>query len=181
MDLAIMISAAQEIEAQMETWYASLPASIRFDSDLHPASDELRHVTQGRSLLIRGLLYRPFLYYAIHAAHKVQTRWELTTTLQGSVQKSLAICLACNAGYALTHRHHGTWYMLRESVTAALMLLAARAADLIGVDLQQSLSPQPEGLDANQQYGRALQICVEGLRYWEAEAHPPCEFHPSTS
>jgi len=171
MDLATMVSAAEEIEAQMESWYASLPTSIRFDNNSDsdhphqaPASDELRYVTEGRSLLIRSLLYRPFLYYAIHAqAHG----WNPTTTLalQGFIQKSLANCLAVNTGNAMTHRHHGTWYALRESVTTALMLLAAHAADLI-------TTTTVEGLDDNQQYARPLQICVERLRYWEAEAPP---------
>lgn len=160
MDLAIMVSAAEEIEAQMESWYASLPTSIRFDNNsdsdhLHraPASDELRYVTEGRSLLIRGLLYRPFLYYAIHVQ---ANRWNPTTTLQGFVQKALVNCLAVNTGNAMTHRHHGTWYELREGVTTAMMLLAARAADLIPTTTVEG----------------PLQICVERLRYWEAEALP---------
>ncbi|KFY90886.1 hypothetical protein V500_04905 [Pseudogymnoascus sp. VKM F-4518 (FW-2643)] len=171
MDLAIMVSAAEEIEAQMESWYASLPTSIRFDNNSDsdhphqaPASDELSYMTKGRSLQIHSLLYRPFLYYAIHAqAH----RWNPTTSLalQGFVQKSLANCLAVNAGNAMAHRHHGTWYALRESATTALMLLAARAADLIN-------TTTVEGLNDNQQYARPLQICVERLRYWEAEAPP---------
>lgn len=171
MDLAIMVSAAEEIEAQMESWYASLPTSIRFDNNSDsdhphqaPASDELSYMTKGRSLQIHSLLYRPFLYYAIHAqAH----RWNPNTTLalQGFVQKSLANCLAVNAGNAMTHRHHGTWYALRESATTALMLLAARAADLIN-------TTTVEGLNDIQQYARPVQICVERLHYWEAEAPP---------
>ncbi|PVH79103.1 hypothetical protein DL98DRAFT_461561 [Cadophora sp. DSE1049] len=171
MDLACMTTAAREIEAQTETWHTFLPFSIRFDGP-DDASDELRHMTKGRILLIRRLLYRPFLYYAIHATHQEQIPWDLASALQGFVQKSLATCLTCNTGTAITHRHHGTWYDLRESITAALMLLAAHAADLITINLQSLLSPQTEALDDNKQYARILQICVEKLRYWEAEAPP---------
>ncbi|PVH85961.1 hypothetical protein DL98DRAFT_511047 [Cadophora sp. DSE1049] len=171
MDLSVMMSAAEDIEIQMETWYASLPTSIQFDNTVHQASDELRFVTQGRSLLIRGLLYRPFLYYAIHSS-QIRTHWDLNTRLQVFVQKALTISVACDTGTAITHRHHGTWYSLRESITNALMLLAAHAAGLITVNLQPSLLPQVQGVDDNQRYARTLRICIEKLRYWEAEAPP---------
>ena len=107
-DLSVMMSAAEDIEIQMETWYASLPTSIQFDNSIHQASDELRFVTQGRSLLIRGLLYRPFLYYAIHSG-QIRTPWDMNGRLQAFVQKALTISVACDTGAAMTHRHHGTW------------------------------------------------------------------------
>ncbi len=50
-------------------------------------------------------------------------------------------------------------------LTTALMLLAARMADLVP-------TITVEGLNDNQQYTRPLQICLERLRYWEAEAPP---------
>jgi len=108
MDLSVMMNAAEDIEIQMETWYASLPTSIQFDNTVHQASDELRFVTQGRSLLIRGLLYRPFLYYAIHSG-QTRTPWDMNGRLQVFVQKALTITVACDTGAAMTHRHHGTW------------------------------------------------------------------------
>lgn len=172
MDLAVMISAAQEIESQMETWYASMPPSIRLDNDGHQPSDELRYATQGRNLLIRGLLYRPFLYYVIHAPEKVQARWELATPLQDFVQKSLASCVDFNNDHALTHRHHGTWYTLREGISTAFMLLAAHAASIIAIDFKTPSSSQIEPLSDSQRYASTLQIVMERLRYWEAEAPP---------
>lgn len=171
MDLSVMMNAAEDIEIQMETWYASLPTSIQFDNTVHQASDELRFVTQGRSLLIRGLLYRPFLYYAIHSG-QTRTPWDMNGRLQVFVQKALTITVACDTGAAMTHRHHGTWYSLRESITNALMLLAAHVAALITINLQPSLLPQVEGMDDNHRYARTLRICIEKLRYWEAEAPP---------
>ena len=52
------------------------------------------------------------------------------------------------------------------------MLLAAHVAGLITINLQPSLLPQVEGMDDNQKYTRTLRICIEKLRYWEAEAPP---------
>ncbi|KAH7384711.1 hypothetical protein BKA64DRAFT_711831 [Cadophora sp. MPI-SDFR-AT-0126] len=171
MDLSVMMSAAGDIENQMETWYASLPTSIQFDNRVHQATDELRFMTQGRSLLIRGLLYRPFLYYAIHS-NRIRIQGDLDTRLQVFVQKALTTSVACDASTVMTHRHHGTWYSLRESITNALMLLAAHTASLITFNLQPSLNPQVEGIDDNQRYAHTLRMCIEKLRYWEAEAPP---------
>ncbi|EKD14457.1 hypothetical protein MBM_07178 [Drepanopeziza brunnea f. sp. 'multigermtubi' MB_m1] len=171
MDPASMISVAEEIEAQVDTCHASLPLSIRFDG-LEEKTDELRHMTQGRIVEIRRLLYRPFLYYAIHAPHQVRMRWDLTSTLKGFVQKCLAAHQA-PAGIGLTHRHHGTWYELCEAFSIAMILLAAHMAELITINFQSLSSPQQaEDLSDNQQYARTLQVCVERLRYWEAEASP---------
>ncbi|KAG4436538.1 hypothetical protein IFR05_007976 [Cadophora sp. M221] len=170
-DLSVMIAAAEDIEMQMETWYASLPNSIRFDSVEDETSDELRFVTHCRSLLIRGLIYRPFLYYAIHSVNS-QTNWDLCSKVQSFVQKAFDACLACETDIGMTHRHHGTWYSLRESITNSLLLLAARAAGLIAFDFQASSSPRPEVISDSQKYLRVLRVCIEKLRYWEAEAPP---------
>ncbi|KAH6718437.1 hypothetical protein BKA61DRAFT_302044 [Leptodontidium sp. MPI-SDFR-AT-0119] len=170
-DLSVMIAAAEDIELQMETWYASLPTSIRFDTVEDETSDELRFVTRCRSLLIRGLIYRPFLYYAIHSVNS-QTHWDLCNKLQAFVQKALEACLACETDIGMTHRHHGTWYALRESTTNSLLLLAARAAGLITFDFHVSSSPHPEVISDSHKYARVLRVCIEKLRYWEAEAPP---------
>ena len=85
--------------------------------------------------------------------------------LQGLVQKALDVCLEFNMGQAMTHRHHGTWYGLRENTSTGLMLLAARMSDLITLN-----SVSHSGEMQENQYHRAMRTCIEKLRYWEAES-----------
>jgi hypothetical protein len=144
--------------------YSYLPEAIRFDN-LPPdrTLDELRLMTQGRRLNIRILLYRPFLYYAVHCAHDSSS--STSNLLEGFVQKALDVCLESNAGYSMTHRHHGTWYGLRMITSTGLMLLAARMSNLINWH-----SPSHNGEMQENEYARALRNCLEKLRYWEAES-----------
>ncbi|KAH6989939.1 hypothetical protein EDB80DRAFT_587984 [Ilyonectria destructans] len=165
MDVEPMVSAATSIEHQLAIWYSSMPDAIRFDN-LAPgqALDELRLMTQGRYWGIRTLLYRPFLYHAIHSTRR--TSGNTNAVLQGLVQKAFDVCLEFNAGCGLTHRHHGTWFGLRASVSTGLMLLAANIRGLI---TWTSPLCDSEGAQENT-YGRTIRVCIERLRYWEAES-----------
>lgn len=49
----------------------------------------------------------------------------------------------------------------------SLMLVAANRSGLI-----KWTSPSADGVEQDNIYGRAVQICIEMLRYWEAESPP---------
>ncbi|KAH8801414.1 hypothetical protein F5884DRAFT_513774 [Xylogone sp. PMI_703] len=166
MDVEGMISAATSIEDQLAIWYSSLPDSIRFDNlATDQALDELRMVTLGRSVNMRVLLYRPFLYLAVHFTQRTSTN--TSVAVEGFVKKALDLCVEFNSGHAMTHRHHGTWYGLRESTSMSLMLVAANMRGLI-----TWTSPLHDGMMQENSYGRAIRTCIEKLRYWEAESPP---------
>lgn len=155
-----------------DTRHSSLPDVIRFEN-LGPdqSLDELRFVTQGRVLCIRTMLYRPFIYFATHFRHLVPESSDLAYRLQDFVTKGLNICVALNSGNAMTHRHHGTWYGLRESVASSMTLLAAEMGGLTTTSKLQIALPDG-GVAEENQYQRAIQLAIEKLRYWEAEASP---------
>lgn len=121
-------------------------------------------MTKGRYWGIRTLLYRPFLYHAIHSTRR--TSGNTSAVLEGLVQKAFDVCLEFSDGCAMTHRHHGTWYGLRSSASTALMLLAANIRGLI---TWTSPLCDSEGAQENA-YGRTIRVCIEKLRYWEAES-----------
>lgn len=80
-------------------------------------------------------------------------------------QKALNISVKNNSAYSMTHRHHGTWYGLRESIASGFMLLAAKMSGLNagnGAFLDGELNEQL--------YEHTLQACFQRLRYWEAES-----------
>lgn len=127
--------------------------------------DELRLVTLGRTGNMKALLYRPFLYLAVHSTER--TNLNKNAAFEGLVRKALQSCVEFISGRGMTHRHHGTWYALRECISMSLMLVAASRSGLI-----TRLSPSAEGVVQDNIYGRAVQICIEQLRYWEAESPP---------
>lgn len=77
-------------------------------------------------------------------------------------KKGLLNCLNIETGQAMTHRHHGTWYGLRQSIVNALMLLAAKTIGNMDCTSPQHREQHP--------YDRAINVCVEKLRYWEVES-----------
>lgn len=52
-------------------------------------------------------------------------------------------------------------------MSMSLMLVAASRSGLI-----TKISPSSDGVDQDNIYGRAVQICIEQHRYWEAESPP---------
>jgi hypothetical protein len=180
-----MITAATNVEEQLELWYccrlpspltgitlttvfprySSLPDAIRYDNlAADQEFDELRLVTQGREQGIRDLLYRPFLYHAVHSTHSYGEA--TTNSLQLLLHKALEACMWFNSGVAMTHRHHGTWYGLRGCTTSGLMLLAAQMKGFISWT-----APSGDGETLqNTKYGMAMHNALERLRYWEAES-----------
>lgn len=65
----------------------------------------------------------------------------------------------------MTHRHHGTWYGLRSSISAALTI---KAATIGGLTRTTETFSGVEG--NNNVYEQAFRACVQKLRYWEGES-----------
>lgn len=114
---------------------------------------------------MKALLYRPFLYLAVHSTERSSP--SISAAFEGLVKKALESCVEFISGRGMTHRHHGTWYALRECISMSLMLVAASRSGLI-----TRISPSPDEMVQDSIYGRAIQICIEQLRYWEAESPP---------
>ena len=142
---------------------SSLPEAIRFDrvSPEDPI-DELRYFIRGREIAIRSLLYRPFVYLAIH--HPPQDHTEMLR-VRSLAHKAISICMMVDPGHSMSHRHHGTWYGLRESISAGLMLVASKMSGLIPDE-----TAFPNGELNDSVYMHLVEAYLQKLRYWEAEA-----------
>lgn len=144
-----MIRVTSELEAQLEQWSNHIP-NFRSAEGSRDISDELEFMLHGRVISFRVLLYRPFLFRAIHSS--VQD-----TTRQAAVPLAQQCLEGCVAGLkrASLHRHHGAWYVARQSFAwAALLLAAAKSGTLI----------LPEG------WREALALADAHLGYWEDES-----------
>ncbi|KAF4967059.1 hypothetical protein FSARC_5350 [Fusarium sarcochroum] len=142
---------AAELERQLDQWYRTLPGVISFDADV-AAEDELAYHLQARAFEIKERIYRPFLFRIIHQPLEESGR----AALQSFVENHALICIKIIQQWDIRHRHHGTWLMLRQSFTSALLLLIAQKAGLL-----ESLRTECE---------HSVNLSISTLRYWEAEA-----------
>ncbi|KAJ4245081.1 Zcf27p [Fusarium torreyae] len=142
---------AAELERQLDQWYRTLPGVISFDVDV-AAEDELAYHLQARAFEIKERIYRPFLFRIIHQPLEQSGR----VALQSFVENHALICIKIIQQWDVRHRHHGTWLMLRQSFTSALLLLIAQKAGLL-----ESLRTECE---------LSVKLSISTLRYWEAEA-----------
>lgn len=118
-------------------------------------------MTRGRVLDIKSLLYRPFLYYAIH--HR-NSNPETTRIVEPWAQKALSTIIELTSSGPKYHRHHGIWATCRVLTSCALLILAAKKSGLI------SGGDAPQGSQLGWEYTHSFQNCLETLRYWESES-----------
>lgn len=86
----------------------------------------------GRALEIKAWIYRPFLFYAIHSPQHAPGR-KLALAF---VDKAMSCSFQLLNKHSVFHRHHGTWYGLRETVSGALLLLGAVRCGTLSVPAQ---------------------------------------------
>ena len=134
--------------------YDNLPPPIQFDEDRIPER-ELAYMARGRFLEIKCWLYRPFLFYAIHNPPG-SPYWD---TVQCLVKKAIKRHLAFAGTEPLLHRHHGTWYHLRDIVANTLCLIAAYRCGTLNFLLPPEL-----------EWKHTVAGCIERMRFWEEEA-----------
>jgi hypothetical protein len=107
-------------------------------------------MVRGRTIDIKSWLYSPFLYYAIH--NPPDDRYQ--KLIQPFVQKALEFLTSMIWSLKVRHRHHGTWYGVRNGTTAALSLIAAVKCGHI---------------DVPDEWKDIVKAQIEALRYWEGE------------
>jgi hypothetical protein len=129
-NLRLMLSDLDMFNTQLDQWYTSLPAVISFELPdgeyIPPVIDDLRFILRGRYLMMRELMYRPFVELCIeHTFAGLEV---------DSVDKVASLASHClqDAVYRLQvatfFRHHGLWYNLRNLVAYAMLLIATERA-----------------------------------------------------
>ncbi|VUC24043.1 unnamed protein product [Clonostachys rosea] len=153
-DVREMISLAEDFELQLQNWLSMLPTSIRLqDSSASASMNELQYVAHGRYVIVRALVYRPFLYLMIHKHNMSSSE---SNMIRPFAEKALHSPLRMTSLGPAYHRHHGTWLACRTYIRGALMLYAGIKAGLIG----------EEGLREAKQ---GLETCLLTLKYWQEE------------
>ena len=145
-----LLQTVTELDRQLTEWHRTLPELISFDVELS-ADSELAYHLQARFLEIRERIYRPFLYRIAHKQDSMTDQGVLSPL----VQLHASTCAQLIQHWDVRHRHHGTWFMVRQSFTAALLLLAAQSFGVIADE---------------ESCERSVQHTLSTLRFWEAEA-----------
>ncbi|KAB8223914.1 hypothetical protein BDV33DRAFT_199960 [Aspergillus novoparasiticus] len=160
MNIYEAVAIAEDLEVQLQSWESSVPIQFRGLPSMEEQI-ELRCMIHGRFTDIKCLLYRPFLYYAIH--HK-DHKPESNQMFEPLAQKALSSILELTTTGAVYHRNHGTWFICRLTTTSALLLLAATKSGLIPRD--QFFESSCWGGEV----GRSFKTCLDVLKYWESES-----------
>jgi hypothetical protein len=164
-----LLQTAEELSRQLSQWsvchlqpnisleltsrcrHRTLPDLITFEYD-KPADTELAYHLQARALEIRERIYRPFLFRSAHKLNELAERAVMAPLLQ----LHASACTKLISHWDVRHRHHGTWLMVRQSFTSALLLSAGRLSGL-GVVEEESCK-------------QSIRHTLSTLRFWEAEA-----------
>lgn len=108
-------------------------------------------MVKGRALGIQSWIYRPFLYYAIHNPPDAPYR--------GLVQPLVDKALLYISHYVLEepsrHRHHGSWFSIRETTAQILCMIGASLSGKVVMPVD---------------WRTTVRGCIDRLRYWDQEA-----------
>ncbi|PWY69970.1 hypothetical protein BO83DRAFT_390081 [Aspergillus eucalypticola CBS 122712] len=108
----------------------------------------------GLGTQLRSWLYRPFVYYAIHHDDGQTNENEEAMRF---MRKAIECSFHMINSKATQHRHHGTWFVARDVLSSALLIIAAAKADKVLVDY---LADWPDLLDQ----------AIRSLTQWALEA-----------
>ena len=107
---------------------------------------------EGRLYYLYMLLYRPFLFIAIHSGDGPND-----LRIDPFVQKCLKYCSEHTSSRvkAIKHRHHGIWFTTRSLLSDGLTILAV---------------VKRMNIDVPRDWPQQIQVIVPYLSYWEAKA-----------
>lgn len=112
-----------ELERQVYKWRENLPLQVQFPDVPHAADTEWKHYSRSRYYRVLELMFRPFIFTAIHVP-------ECSPTVRVLASKGLSSALKYLLHCDLTHRHQGLWLTLRNQLKETCILLASAIAGL---------------------------------------------------
>lgn len=115
--LSPKIQIASELEQHELLAASTLPDWLRFRGE---ADDrEIPWVLHSRALFVRGMLFQPFLFLAIHSTAP------LPLVVHDYTQRCLQACYDLIYLFDIQHRHHGSWLIARGTFRCSLCIIAA--------------------------------------------------------
>ncbi|KAL2859198.1 hypothetical protein BJX68DRAFT_225993 [Aspergillus pseudodeflectus] len=125
-----MIAQAEMMESQIHDWYSLLPQMFYFEipdgyvADFHP--DAMIFVLRHRYFTLRELVARPFVRLCVDLL--VEEMHPSVCDRVGLFASQCVRFCMLKLSQTVAHRHQGTWYMLRITTAASLILAAVHRA-----------------------------------------------------
>lgn len=149
-----LLHTANEFELQLDLWLTCLPQILKFPSDPSlPCGDERLQYLRQRYWWNLSRVYRPFIYYLLHAPHSRHHR--RYHKMLDYAKKGLEIDINFILSNVIMHRHHGAWLTLRALTSNSVIILAVKKLRV--------LEPMPY------KWGEAITLAKSCLSYWESE------------
>lgn len=137
-----------ECHRQIVEMQNHLPIGLH-SNDVEMPPNELAFFLRSRFLECQLLILQPFLYYVVH-----NTTSSANAAAVQLAQDSLFYCAQSIRNAAMLNRHGGTWFALRGTFTAGMMLLAAVL--------------DSEHLKMLEDWEKLAQSALETLRLWSS-------------
>lgn len=124
-----MVAQADELEEQVQQWYDSLPPMFSFEIPtgdvLEPHPDEQAFILRHRYMGCRELIGRPFVKLCVEKPLDIEP--QLRSRVTSLASQCLQYCLL-RVHKVSPQLHQGTWFLLRNMASSAMMLGAASMA-----------------------------------------------------
>ncbi|KAK7424101.1 hypothetical protein QQX98_000711 [Neonectria punicea] len=138
------------LKEQMAIWYSHIPSQLDL-AHREGVNNELAHYVRARAFTYQEWIHRPFLYYVVHQPKDDP----YIAQAMPLAEKCLDLTVQCQAMVHPFHRHHGTWFIARNSMARASILLAAAMSKKVKM---------PEG------WRGVVESALLVVQYWQDEA-----------
>ncbi|CAG9978427.1 unnamed protein product [Clonostachys byssicola] len=154
MSILVVVQRVKDFDAELSQWFEGLPDCIRYDREnieMIPA-DELQYFVRARYLEVQAWLFRPIVYLAAHGSSADAH----SSTLNPLVDQAVFYHTVIIDQHCVLHRHHGTWFSMRSTVTAAFVIIAAFRSGHCGMSFTEM--------------EEVIARAIRSVKFWENES-----------
>ncbi|KAJ8117778.1 hypothetical protein OPT61_g1106 [Boeremia exigua] len=152
-------------ESQILDWIRALPESMSIQAP--PEEDEIcRFVLRGHLINVWEILYWPFICQAIEAGARIDDEQLMQQLVNKGLQTHVDRIEVNRPGF--THRHHGTFGLIKSCTRSALVLLAA--ASSFTAFRQEGVNVHGRSYDMPIGWQRSVEEVIQLLETWESES-----------
>ncbi|PLB52018.1 hypothetical protein P170DRAFT_471931 [Aspergillus steynii IBT 23096] len=157
-----LVRQCKDSDEQISLWFAHLPPPIRPTS---PPTNDLSFFLHGRYLSSREKICRPLVYVILHHPSLLDAKSsEEVQEMLSLAQQGIDFCAVLIPHYSAHFRHGGTWFILRASFKAALLILVV-VVGRFGDGAAPALYLQPPD-----DWIGLVKLSLKTLRKWEDES-----------
>lgn len=154
-------------ERQIQDWVQALPANM--STQAPPEEDEIcRFVLRGHLINVWEILYWPFVGWAIESGSRTVDQPLIQQLANKGLQMHVDRIHVNRPGFS--HRHHGTFGMIKSCTRSALILLAAANSSTFVACRQDESREHEKTYHMPKGWQETIEEVVRLLEVWEHES-----------